>query len=123
MLAVVKMPRTKNVFEVRGDIPDRLLKYLRKQYGSGLSVINDDDELVDLRTTVWYQKRQNIRAPGTAVRIYRKRDNLTQADLGKMLGGLSVQKISDFENGRRGISKETAKKLSVIFKTRIDRFL
>lgn len=123
MLAVVKMPRTNNQFEVRGDIPEPVLKYLRKRYGSAVTVIDDDEELVDIRETAWYQSQQILTSPGTTLRTYRRRDMLSQRELGRLLGGLSVQKISDMENGRRGISKEMAKKLAVVFGTGAEKFL
>ena len=123
MLAVVKMPHTKNQFEVRGDIPESVLKFLRKRYGAGVTVVDDDEELVDIRDTKWYQTHQSQATPGTSLRTYRRRDKLSQAELGKLLGGLSVQKISDMEHGRRGISKEMTKKLAAVFGTRADRFL
>jgi transcriptional regulator with XRE-family HTH domain len=48
---------------------------------------------------------------------------MTQAELGKKLGDLPRQHISNMERGSRGISKEIAKKLSHIFNVPIDRFI
>ncbi len=123
MLAVVKKHRTKvPLFEVRGNIPDKVLTYLRKEFEVELS-INEDEEYMDLRESDWYQEAKTSRKPGDAMKVYRDNFGYSQAELGKMLGGLSRQKISDMENNRRGISKEMAKKLAKIFKRPIDYFI
>lgn len=124
MLAVVKTPRTKKKFVVEGDIPNKLLVFLEKNFGKYLTIDNDDDdEYVNFRDTAWYKKMKKSWTPGKSVRVYRMRDQLTQAQLGRKLGGLSIQKISDIENNRRGISKELAKKLATLFGTSVDRFI
>jgi transcriptional regulator with XRE-family HTH domain len=61
--------------------------------------------------------------PGDSVETYRKNAGFTQAELGKKLGKFSRQNISDIEHGRREISKELARKLSVLFGISIDRFI
>jgi len=40
-----------------------------------------------------------------------------------MLEGFSRQNISEMEKGKRGISKETAKKLAKIFNKPVEKFL
>ena len=123
MLAVVRTLRTKKVsFRVKGDIPRRLMKFLREEYGKHLMII-EAEETVDITKTDWYQKKKDSSSPGKTVRVLRKRDRLTQAELGQMLGGLSVQKISDIELGRRGISKSVAMKLSAVFCSPVEKFL
>ena len=57
------------------------------------------------------------------MRIYRNNFGFSQAELGKRLEGLSRHNISDMENNRRGISKDIAKKLGVVFDVSIDRFI
>ncbi len=123
MLAVVKTLRTKKVFSVKGDIPVLLLRYLRKKYGKALVVSDDENDYVDLRKTDWYKKQKLRRAPGKSMKMYRARDQLTQAAVGKKLGGLSAQKVSDMENNRRGISKNMGQKLSFLFGTAVEKFL
>ncbi len=123
MLAVVKKHRTKApLFEVKGNIPDKVLTYLRKEFEVELST-NDDEEYLDLRESSWHKEAKATRKPGDAMKVYRDNFGYSQAELGKMLGGLSRQKISDMENNRRGISKEIAKKLAKVFKRPIDYFI
>ncbi|MBT4089464.1 MAG: helix-turn-helix transcriptional regulator [Deltaproteobacteria bacterium] len=125
MLAVVRKPHTKiPVFEVRGEIPEELLNYIKKEMKYTVDIDDDDgDEYVDITETDWYKERKANRSPGQAVRVYRDNFGFTQAKLGEKLGGLSRQNVSDMENNRRGISKDIAKKLSKIFKVPVDRFI
>ncbi|MFC1510039.1 helix-turn-helix domain-containing protein [Candidatus Omnitrophota bacterium] len=123
MLAVVKMPRTnKKILEIKGDISNRFIKYLHKEYGDNIT-IQDDDEYVDIVFTAWYKNQKKRKTPGKSLKVYRKRDGLTQAQLGKNLGGISAARISDFEHDRRGISKDIAKKLAELFGTSLERFI
>ena len=123
MLAVVKKPHTdQTLFEVKGEIPSRVLNFLEEAFGQDVEVI-EEDTLVDLFKTEWYQEIQQQVTPGEIVRMYRENVGMTQAELGQKLGTLSRQKISDMEHNRRSISKEAAKKLSQIFGVSVERFL
>lgn len=120
MLAVVRKPRTKTpIFEVKGEIPEDVLAFLREGY----TVEIDDEEYVNLMETDWYRGMKAKRTPGKAMRIYRENFEYSQTKLGEMLGGLSRQNVSGMENDRRGISKDMAKKLSQIFKVPVSRFI
>jgi DNA-binding XRE family transcriptional regulator len=124
MLAVVKKRRTKKrLFEIKGDIPQSTIEYLKKEFGKSFEILQDEDELIDIFKTKWFKKINKDSSPGDSLKIYRKNRGFTQEELGKHLGNLTKQHISDMENGRRGISKEIAKKLSVMFDVPIDRFL
>lgn len=124
MLAVVKKPRTREkIFEVRGAIPPDVVKFLKNRFGDGLVLVEDGEDPVDITQTAWYKKQRSRMTPGKTMKVYRQRDKLSQAELGRRLGGLSIQKISDIENGRRGVSKELAKKLADVFSSSVDKFL
>jgi|APSaa5957512622_1039677.scaffolds.fasta_scaffold96846_2 DNA-binding XRE family transcriptional regulator len=124
MLAVVKKHRTKKeLFSVQGDIPKYLLKQLKDKYGNRFEVLKEDkNELVDITETEWYQKMKEKMTPGKTIRVYRDNMGLTQEQLGKKLGK-SRKKISDYENGHRGISKSLALELSDLFKAPVQYFL
>lgn len=124
MLAVVKKPHTRTLlFEVKGDIPSHVLAYLEQAFGQDVEVIEDAEEPVNLFETDWYQDIRQQTTPGEIVRIYRENMSITQAELGRKLGNISRQKVSDIEHNRRSISKEMAKKLSQIFNAAVERFL
>jgi len=57
------------------------------------------------------------------MRIYRENAGMTQAELGKQLGDMPRQIVSNMERGKRSISLATAKTLSAIFKVPASRFL
>ena len=122
MLAVVKKPRTKkSLFEIKGEIPQQIIDYLKEKYT--VVIKEDEEELINIMETDWYREMKDRRKLGDAVRVYRDNFGYTQAELGKMLGGLSRQKVSDLENNRRGISKDIALKLAKLFRVPVERFL
>jgi DNA-binding XRE family transcriptional regulator len=124
MLAVVKKPRTNlTMFEVKGNIPSKVIKYLHQEYGRNIQLVDEDEERVKVVETDWYREIKTAITPGETVKIYRENLGLTQEELGRKLGKYSRQKISDVEHGKRNISKEAAKKLSNIFSVPVERFL
>ena len=124
MLAVVKKPHTKKeLFSLKGDIPKYLLKQLEDKYGKRFKVLKEDEnEWVDITETEWYQNMKEKMTPGKTIRVYRDNMGLTQEQLGEELGK-SRRKISDYENGHRGISKKFALELSAFFKVPVHNFL
>jgi len=126
MLAVVKKPRTKkHVLEVKGDIPQWLLNKLKNEYGRNLTIVQTetDEEYVNIVDTNWFKDINKKMSPGGYVKVYRENHGLTQSELGRKLGNFSRQNISALESGRRGISKEIAKKLSKLFNVPVERFV
>ncbi len=124
MLAVVKTPRIS--IRIQGTIPARLITVLKKEYGKSVKLVeetSDDDELVDISQTDWYRRTKARLTPGKSLRIYRQNAKMTQGELGKRLGGLPKQFVSNMENGIRPISKNMALKLASIFKTSVARFI
>lgn len=128
MLAVVKVPRTKrNELEIRGDIPDWLITRLKKEYGPNLIIkensTSDESDFIEIFKTDWFSAIDSQIGVGDNLRIYRENAGLSQEELGKKLGNIPRQNISAMEKGRRGISKEIAKKLSLILKAPVSRFI
>ena len=104
MQAVVKTPHIE--ISVKGaKIPPKLMKLLKEEYGKELNLVMDgEDELVNVFETQWYKSIKGKMTPGKYLRIYRENKGLTQAQLGKALGGIPRQHISNMENGHRAIS-------------------
>ncbi len=124
MLAVVKKHHTKKtLFEVKGDIPSDVMGYLKEKFGQDIEIVKEEEELVNVVDTKWYKKINSSTTPGETMKIYRENLALSQTELGKKLGKFTRQKISDMENGKRNISKEVAKKLSLVFGVRVGRFI
>jgi DNA-binding XRE family transcriptional regulator len=122
MLAVVKTPLTS--VRIKGRISDRLMEALVAEFGRHVQLTRDpDDELVDVFQTDWYKNIKKRMTPGTYMKIYRENKNMTQTELGKALGGLPRQHVSNMENGVRPISKKTALKLSKLFDISVAKFI
>ena len=122
MQAVVKTPHID--ITIRGNIPEKLLSVLKKEYGRKVRIV-DDSENTMLRAvdTDWYKKTKASIQPGENMKLYRELHKMTQAQLGEKLGGLPRQHISNMERGMRAISLATAKKLSAFFKVSVERFV
>ena len=126
MSVAVKAPRIK--FSVVGTrIPNWLIVELKKRYGENVVEISDhrqNDETVDISRTSWYRNLASVSTPGENMKLYRENRGLTQETLAERLGeGMRKQHISNMENGSRTISRETAKKLAMIFSCSVDRFI
>ena len=123
MQAVVKTPRID--ISIRGAaIPPKLLDVLREEYGAALQLAEESgEELVDAFETDWYKDIKEKMTPGSYLRIYRENKKMTQAELGKALGGIPRQHVSNMEHGRRSISLKMARKLSTILDVPLEKFV
>jgi DNA-binding XRE family transcriptional regulator len=122
MLAVVKTPRTS--IRIKGKISNKLMEVLVSEYGKDVQLTRDpDDELVDVFQTDWYKNIKKTMTPGTYMKIYRENRKMTQTELGKVLGGLPRQHVSNMENGVRPISKKIAIKLAKAFDVSVEKFI
>jgi DNA-binding XRE family transcriptional regulator len=122
MLAVVKTPLTK--IRIKGRIPNKLIDVLYQEFGENVQISQDsDDEKVDVFQTDWYKRIKKKLTPATYMKVFRQNRNMTQAELGKALGGLPRQHISNMENGSRPISKKTALKLAKLFDVSVEKFI
>ncbi len=112
MLAVVKTPR----IEIRApEIPDILLCFLRKTFGSvSVEKEADGEEPTDVFESSWYKGVSGQTTPGETVKLCREMFNVSQAELAERMC-LPVQNISAIENNRRTVTKPMAEKLSAAF--------
>ena len=52
MLAVVKKLHTNAMlFKIKGNIPDGVMKYLRREFGQNVEIIDENEELVNIFDT------------------------------------------------------------------------
>lgn len=122
MLAVVKTPLTS--IRMKGHIPNRLLDVLVEEYGQSVQLTPEaDDERVDVFQTAWYRETKKRLTPGKYMRVFRENRGMTQAALGKALGGIPAQHISNMERGSRPISKKVALKLARLFDVSVEKFI
>jgi DNA-binding XRE family transcriptional regulator len=119
----VKTPRIR--VDITGEqIPTELMDAVR-------SVFNADEieliETEDAESVNWFETEDHreiaaVTTPGDVMRIYRENRRWSQARLGEELGGMSRQKISDMERGRRTVSADTAIASSRVFGIPVERF-
>jgi DNA-binding XRE family transcriptional regulator len=122
MLAVVKTPLTK--IRIKGRVPNKLIDLLAEEYGNALQITPDpEDEKLDVFQTDWYKNLKKKLRPGSYIKVFRHNRNMTQTELGKVLGGIPRQHISNMENGIRPISKKTALRLAKIFDVSVEKFI
>lgn len=110
MRIVVKEPYI-NDFTIEGSISPITLDNLKRLFGDSLQVIEEDDEWVDIKETEWYKNMKERYTPAMNLAYYRKKEHLTQKQLGEMLG-IQKQVVSDMEHERKSISKVMAKKIA-----------
>jgi DNA-binding XRE family transcriptional regulator len=121
MLAVVKTPHI--IVQIQGRIPPKLIEVLRDEYGERVQLVIEADELVDVFKTDWYKRAKARLTPGKNLRIYRQNMKMTQAALGKQLGGIPKLFVSNMENDIRPISKKMALKLAEVFEVSVAKFI
>lgn len=119
MLVVVKMPHTK--FTIEGSIPKKIIDFVKEEYGNKAQIISNKN-YINVSATSWYKKMKSQSHPGRVLRVYRQNADLTQQVMADIIG-VSSARVSDFENGRRSMSKEIIKKVSKYFNVPVERLL
>lgn len=120
MLAVVKKHHTE--FIMHGQIPEKYLKMLKKDFGAAVMIQADEEELVDVTEMQWYKDEKKSETPGDVLRFYRKLNNLTQVELAQKLE-ITKQLVSNMENGQKPISRKMAHRLAEFFGVKAGRFI
>ncbi len=117
MLAVVKKPR----IEIRAKrIPASLIRAERELYRPENVIIEDDGPVPVDEIDALNEARAKT-SPGEFIFINRDMRGWTQKDLAGRLR-VSVQVVSDLENGRRTVSRKMAVSLGKAFGCRPDSF-
>lgn len=110
---------------VEGDrIPEGIMDAIRAEFsGDQIEVRGDDDETVDALQSDWYRETVGLITPGDVIRVYRKNHGMTQAELGRRLGGAPRRRIDTIEKGRRGVSAAMAKQIADVLGISAERIL
>ena len=82
----------------------------------------DEQEAINPFSTEWYRKTVKDITPGKRLDAERFKRSMTQTGLSE-LTGIPQHHISEMENGKRPIGKESAKKLATVFKVDYRVFL
>jgi DNA-binding transcriptional regulator YiaG len=124
------------LFRFKKGIPQRIAKEIFDKYGKwiqgeatvGKPLVDssDGEASVEFRKTEIYRAIEDRLTPGKWLKTLREANNLSQAQLGTMLGTakpVRAARISDWENDFRAISKPVAKSLAAMFHVSVDRFI
>ncbi len=104
-------------FTIEGNIPDKLIRGLVREYGPD-NVKTEDDDMINVFDMDWYKEEEAKGSPGKALRFYSKLNGMTQPELAKRLD-TTKQFISNRENTRRMMAYE----LAAIFNVPAARFI
>jgi DNA-binding transcriptional regulator YiaG len=95
---------------------------LRARY-VGWILAHDAEELVDLSRTAEWKEFEERQTPGSWIAGLRRQQGWTQKELGERLGGVATTRVSDWEHGRRAVSKSFARMLAGLFRVSAERFI
>ncbi len=112
MSVAVKMRPMLRV-EFRKATPPRVLRDVYRRY-SRYIVQGDENELVEWKKTDLHREIAAKITPADYLRNLRQAAGWSLRELGEKIG-VTAQRIYDFENGHRGISKAIAKQLGELF--------
>jgi DNA-binding XRE family transcriptional regulator len=117
--------KTARIFiRMEGVISWNLLSVLQEEYGRKLIVTSMSGErMQDILLAPFYEPDTMEMSPGDYLRRFRLDKDLTQAELGKRLGGIPRQNVSNMEKGRRPIGRKMAGRLSRFFGVPVARFI
>jgi len=106
-------------------VPRSLLGEIRKRYGKRVRLVEPDAEKsISIYESAWFKRVSAELTPGRALRAYRENRGLSRAEVAARLGPAARKThVADMEAGRRGISKDMAKKLAAILNAPVARFL
>jgi len=94
--------------------PARVISLVKKQYSN--YILKEDDEYTDWFETDLHKEISSRMNPAKTLRSLREMSGWTLAETGIKIG-VSPYRVSDYETGKRAISKNIAKKLAEVFKT------
>ena len=109
--------------EIDGEIPQDLLEVVKRDFPEEVKILEGDEEYVDYFETDFHMETAAGMTPGDIVRIYRENRRWTQADLGRKIGGVAKQNVSQIERGIRRITGHMAIRLARVFNVPISRFI
>ena len=121
MLIHVSLPHNKQ-FSLKGSVPEKVISFLRSEFGTSNVKVEGEEELVDPFEEDWFKETMNHLTPGKNLRFYRKQKKMTQQSLAREIG-TSKQAICAMEHDSRPISKKNAKVFAALFGTSPSRFI
>ena len=119
MLAVVKKPHIE--LSISGEGAREAVEWLARKYRLRVISGNDPDEKINIEETAFYREMELNRA-GNLLEAARIKADMSQKQLAEAVG-IRQTMVSEFENGRRPITRRMAGRFSRILKVKPERFL
>jgi ribosome-binding protein aMBF1 (putative translation factor) len=117
MLALVKKPHIE--LSVHGEQIDELIAWIRKKYDVTILTTDDIDDAVPVEDTEYWKEMERNRV-GNLLAGARLKAGFTQDELAMKLG-IRQNMVSDYERGRRTVSRAMARRLSRVLKVKEER--
>jgi ribosome-binding protein aMBF1 (putative translation factor) len=117
MLAVVKKPHIE--FSINGEGTKEAIDWLARKFR--LQIISGGEDKVNIEETDFYREMEVNRA-GNLLEAARLKAGLSQKQLADAVG-IRQTMVSEFENGRRKVTKGMAERFSKTLKVKVERFL
>jgi len=108
MLALVKKPHIE--LAIQGEGVENFLAWIKKRYEVSVLSAADAEESVPVEDTDFWREME-VNRVGNLLAAARLKAGLKQAELAKQLG-IRQNMISDYERGRRKLSRSMAKRFS-----------
>lgn len=116
MLAVVKKPRIE--LAIQGENTEELLAWISKKFEVNI-LSADKSDSISIEDTDFYKEMQSNRV-GNLLEGARLKAGITQSELAQKLN-VRQNMISDYERGKRRISKTMAERLAKSLNINVDR--
>jgi ribosome-binding protein aMBF1 (putative translation factor) len=119
MLAVVKKPHIE--LSINGEGTKEAVEWLARKFQLKVISGNDPDEKVNIEDTAFYREMELNRA-GNLLEAARIKADMSQKQLAEAIG-IRQTMVSEFENGRRHITRKMAGRFAQVLKVKAERFL
>jgi len=119
MLAVVQKPHIE--LSINGDGAKEALEWLARKFRVHVVSGKDSSDTVRIEDTDFYREMEVNRA-GNLLEGARLKAGMSQKQLADAVG-IRQTMVSEFENGRRRITKSMAKRFAAVLKLKPERFL
>lgn len=116
MLAVVKKPHIE--LSIHGENTEELIAWISKKYEVNI-LSADKDDSIPIEDTDFYKEMQSNRI-GNLLEGARLKAGMTQAELAEKLD-VRQNMISDYERGKRRLSRSMAERLAKSLNIKADR--
>jgi ribosome-binding protein aMBF1 (putative translation factor) len=124
MLAVVKKPRIE--LSINGEGAKEAVEWLARKFrlqviSSGVKGVIDNEEKVNIEDTEFYREME-VNRSGNLLEAARLKAGLSQKQLADA-AGIRQTMVSEFENGRRRITKSMAERFAKVLKVKPERLM